>query len=334
MRVSAVIPVLDEEPALAELHRRLTAVLRAVAADYEIIFVDDGSRDGSAAVLEAIAARDPRVLVVELRRNFGKTAALAAGFAHARGELIVTLDADLQDVPEEVPRLLARIEAGADLVSGRKQRRRDGWSRRLASRLFNALVSVLGGTRVRDVNCGLKALRRQVLAEIPLHGQLHRFLPVLARARGFRVEEVAVRHEPRRHGRSRYGWSRYPAGLLDLWTVLLLTRYGKRPLHFFGLFGLVLALAGGAILAYLGAGWLAGHWIGNRPLLLLGVLLVILGIQSAFFGLLGELVILSGGGRDPGYSVRRLVRGGTAARGAVARSAPAPLQPGAADHGG
>ncbi|MCK6462176.1 MAG: glycosyltransferase family 2 protein [Planctomycetes bacterium] len=307
MRVSAVVPVLDEEPTLDELHRRLSAVLAAVPGGHEIVFVNDGSRDGSLARMKEIAARDPRVVVVDLRRHAGKTRALAAGFAEARGEVLVTLDSDLQDVPEEVPKLLARIDAGADFVTGRKQSRQDPWTRRLASRIFNGVVSLLAGMRVRDVNSGLKALRREVAEELPLHGELHRFLPVFAGARGFRVEEVDVAHEPRRHGRSRYGWSRYAAGFFDSATVLLLTRYGTRPLHFFGCFGLLVALVGGAVLGYLALGWLFGEWIGGRPLLLFGVLAVLLGIQCVFFGLLAELVVVASR-REERNGIRQVIR--------------------------
>jgi dolichol-phosphate mannosyltransferase len=308
VRLSAVVPVLDEEPTLDELHRRLAAVLASLAADFEIVFVNDGSRDGSLARLRAIAAADPNVVVVDLRRHSGKTAALAAGFAEARGRILVTLDSDLQDVPEEIPKLIARIGEGADFVTGRKQSRRDPWTRRLASRAFNGVVSLLAGTKVRDVNSGLKAMTREVADELPLRGEMHRFLPVFAGARGFRVVEVDVAHEARRHGRSRYGWSRYAAGLFDSATVLLLTRYGTRPLHFFGCFGLLLALVGGGALAYLATGWLFGHWIGNRPLLIFGGVCVILGIQCVFFGLLAELVVVAGRPRETA-GVREVIRG-------------------------
>ncbi len=308
MRLSAVVPVLDEEPTLDELHRRLKAALASLAADHEIIFVNDGSRDGSLERLRAIASKDPQVVVVDLRRHSGKAAALAAGFAEAKGRVLVTIDSDLQDVPEEIPNLVARIEEGADFVTGRKRSRRDPWTRRLASRIFNGVVSLLAGTRVRDVNSGLKAMTREVAAELPLHGEMHRFLPVFAAARGFRVVEVDVAHEPRRHGRSRYGWSRYVAGFLDSATVLLLTRYGTRPLHLFGCFGLLVALAGGAVLTYLGVGWLFGQWIGNRPLLVFGVLCVLLGIQCVFFGLLAELVVVAGRRRETA-PVREVIRG-------------------------
>lgn len=309
MKISAVVPVLDEEATLEELHGRLSAVLAGLDGEYEIVFVNDGSRDASLAVLEALAGKDERVTVVDLRRNFGKTAALAAGFREARGDVFVTMDSDLQDLPEEIPKLFARL-GGADLVTGRKRGRQDPWTRRLASWFFNRGVSALTGTRVRDVNSGLKVLRRDVADAMPLHGELHRFLPVLAQAKGFSVVEVDVEHEARRFGRSRYGWGRYTAGLLDPVTVLLLTRYGKRPLHFFGCFGLVMTFAGAALLLYLGILRLSGEWIGNRPLLTLAVLFVILGIQSAFFGLLAEMLVTVGGNRDPGYSVRAVIRGG------------------------
>jgi glycosyltransferase involved in cell wall biosynthesis len=312
VRISAVVPVLDEAATIRELHERLAAVLSGLADEHEIVFVNDGSTDGSLAELRAAAARDPKVAVVDLRRNFGKAAALAAGFAEARGDVLVTIDADLQDIPEEIPRLIARIREGAEVVTGRKVGRRDPWTRRAASWVFNRAVSRLTGTRVHDVNSGLKALTREAVRELPLYGELHRFVPVLASARGFAVAEVDVTHAPRRSGRSRYGASRYAAGLLDPLTVLLLTRYGKRPLHFFGLVGGALALAGGAILAYLVAGWFFGHWIGSRPALPLAVLLILIGIQSAFFGLLAELIITarSDGDRgDRGYSVRSVIRG-------------------------
>jgi glycosyltransferase involved in cell wall biosynthesis len=310
VRVSAVVPVLDEEPTLEELHRRLAAVLGALPGGHEIIFVNDGSRDGSLARMKEIAGRDPNVVVIDLRRHAGKTRALAAGFAEAKGELLVTLDSDLQDVPEEIPKLLARIDAGADFVTGRKQSRQDPWTRRLASRVFNGAVSLLAGVRVRDVNSGLKALRREVADELPLHGELHRFLPVFAGTKGFRVEEVDVAHEPRRHWRSRYGWSRYAAGFFDSATVLLLTRYGTRPLHFFGCFGLLVALLGCGVLTYLATGWLFGHWIGGRPLLLFGVLCVLLGIQCVFFGLLAELVVVASR-RDERSGIREVIRRGS-----------------------
>jgi dolichol-phosphate mannosyltransferase len=310
--ISVVVPLLDEAPGLAELHARLVETLGAMGCAFEIVFVDDGSTDGTVQALEQITEGDERVRVVELRRTFGKAAALAAGFREARGDTLVTLDGDLQDRPEEIPRLLEALERGADLVVGRKRDRSDPWTRRAASWVFNRALSLATGMRTRDVNSGLKVLRRDVVREVPLHGRLHRFLLPLAAARGFRVAEVDVAHDPRRYGRSRYGMSRYGEAALDTVTVLLLTRFGKRPLHFFGIFGGLLSLLGGGILAYLAVGWLFGVWIGGRPLLTFGVLFTILGIQCLFFGLLAEMIVLLGAREDRGYSVRRVVGGGAA----------------------
>jgi len=309
LQISAVIPLLDEEPTLHELHARLSAVLKAESPDdYEILFVDDGSTDGSAGTLAEIAASDEHVVVIELRRRSGKAAALDAGFRAARGDVVATLDADLQDVPEELPKLLRRIEAGADVVTGRKRERQDPRVRRLASWIFNRSLMWATGAPVRDVNSGLKAVRRSVLDDVPMHGNLHRYLPVLAHAKGYAIEEVAVEHRPRLHGRSRYGWGRYPSAFLDTVTILCLTRFNKRPIQFFGVFGFVLAFFGVSILAGLSALWFLGHSIGNRPLFTLGVLTTILGIQSIYSGVLAELVVLGSRGRDPGYSIRRVIR--------------------------
>jgi dolichol-phosphate mannosyltransferase len=309
LRISAVIPLLDEEPTLLELHARLSAVLKQVSPDdYEIIFANDGSTDGSAAVLEELAKSDEHVVVIELRRTSGKAAALDAAFREARGDVIVTLDADLQDVPEEVPRLLARIDAGADVVSGRKRDRRDPLTRRIASWAFNRSLSLVTGARVRDVNSGLKAARRSVIRELPLQGNLHRYIPVLAHAKGYAIEELEVSHRPRAHGRSRYGWSRYPTALLDTLTILCLTRFNKRPIQFFGVFGFSLTLLGLSILTGLSVLWFFGQPIGNRPLFTLGVLTTILGIQSIYSGVLAELVVLGNRERDAGYSIRRVIR--------------------------
>ena len=309
--VSAIVPLLNECETLAELHSRLAITLQRMCGDrYEIIFVDDGSTDGSVVALQRIAAADSHVTVVELRRNFGKASAMAAGLAEAGNEIVVTLDADLQDVPEELPRLLERIAAGVDLVTGRKRTRRDPKTRVLASWFFNRAVSWITGVRVRDVNSGFKAMRREVMRELPLHGNLHRYLPVFAHTKGFAIAEVDVSHEPRRSGRSRYGTDRYMPGLLDTFIVMLLTRYDMRPFHFFGRVGLMLAVAGFGILLFLSIGWLFEHWIGTRPLLIFGVLLVVLGVQSAFFGILAQLIVLNGGTSHSAYEVRRVTRGG------------------------
>jgi glycosyltransferase involved in cell wall biosynthesis len=288
--ISVVIPVRDEERSVALLLDELAAALDPLGRPWEAVFIDDGSIDGTFSALARLHAQHDNVRVVRLRRNFGKAAALAAGFAQAQGETVVTIDGDLQDDPAEIPRLLAKLEEGFDLVSGWKTKRRDRWTRRLASRLANWVTSVLSGIRLHDMNCGLKAYRAEVLAGLPLYGELHRFVPVLAHYRGFRVGELPVNHRPRGHGRSRYGPERYLRGFLDLLTVSFIGRYRHRPLHLFGGLGLVLGLLGTVLLAYLTVLKLTGEAIGHRPLLMLGVLLVVVGMQFFSLGLLSEMV--------------------------------------------
>jgi glycosyltransferase involved in cell wall biosynthesis len=288
--ISVVVPVHDEERSVALLYEELQAALEPAGEAWEAIFVDDGSLDGSFAALTRLHARAANVKVVRLRRNFGKSAALAAGFAQAQGETVVTIDSDLQDDPSEIPRLLAKLEEGFDLVSGWKARRRDPWRRRVVSRIFNAVTSRVSGLRLHDMNCGLKAYRTEVVRGLPLYGELHRFIPVLAYYRGFRVAELPVNHRPRTHGRSRYGLERYLRGFLDLLTVTFMGRYRHRPLHLFGGLGFVLGLLGTVILVYLTVLKATGEAIGQRPLLTLGVLLVVVGLQFFSLGLLSEMV--------------------------------------------
>ena len=289
--VSLVIPLYNEAESLPELQAALAAALTPYADRCEMIFVDDGSADGSFERLKALRDGDKRVKVVRLRSNQGKAMALAAGFREALGEIIVTMDADLQDDPKEIARFLQKLEEGYDLVSGWKVTRHDPWLRRLLSAIFNRVTSRLTGVRLHDFNCGFKAYRRAVIDELRLYGELHRFIPVLANWRGFRIAEIEVEHHPRKYGRSRYGAERIPRGFFDLVTVLMLTRYTTRPLHLFGLFGLVLGLAGFGIVAYLSIGWLFGKWIAGRPLFLLGTLMVIAGLQLVSFGLLAEMIV-------------------------------------------
>lgn len=292
VELSIVVPVLDEAPGLPILYRELTEVLGGVQRSYEILFVDDGSRDGSFEVLEKLHRRDDRVRVLRLRRNFGKAAALSVGFAHARGRVIATLDGDLQDDPAELPGLLAALDEGFDLVSGWKVRRQDRASKTVPSRLFNAVTARLTGLKLRDFNSGFKVYRRTVVEEIRLYGELHRFIPVLAARRGFLVGEVPVNHRPRQFGASKYGASRFVRGALDLLTVLFLTRYTRRPLHLFGGLGLLSLGVGLAVNLYLSALWLTGvRPIGNRPLLAFGVLAILVGIQFLSLGLMSELIL-------------------------------------------
>jgi glycosyltransferase involved in cell wall biosynthesis len=288
--ISVVVPVHNEERSVALLLDELESALQPLDTPWEAVFVDDGSTDGSYAALTRLHAAKDNVTVVRLRRNFGKAAALAAGFAQAQGDVIVTIDGDLQDDPAEIPRLLVKLEEGFDLVSGWKSRRRDPLRRRVLSRLFNAVAGWISGVRLHDINCGLKAYRADVVRGLRLYGELHRFIPVLAHHRGYRIAELPVNHRPREHGRSRYGLERYLRGFLDLLTVSFIGRYRQRPLHLFGGLGLALSAAGTGILIYLTVVKAMGHAIGGRPLLILGVLLVVVGIQVFSLGLITELI--------------------------------------------
>ena len=288
--ISVVVPVHDEERSVEPLYEELRAALEPLGRAWEAVFVDDGSDDGSFAVLTRLHAAAPNVVVVRLRRNFGKAAALAAGFRHASGEVVVTIDADLQDDPAEIPRLLAKLDEGFDLVSGWKNERRDPLTRRLLSRIFNGVVGRVSGLHLHDMNCGLKAYRADVVRNLRIYGELHRFLPVLAHDRGYRVAELPVNHRPREHGRSNYGVERYLRGFLDFMTVWFMGRYRHRPLHLFGGLGLALGAIGAVLLVYLTVLKLSGEAIGQRPLLTLGVLLVVVGLQFFSLGLLSELI--------------------------------------------
>jgi len=288
--LSVVVPVYNEERSVELLYDEIASALDPLGRDWEAVFVDDGSTDGSSAALTRLHDRALNIRVVRLRRNFGKAAALAAGFRQATGELIATIDADGQDDPAEIPRLLAKLDEGFDLVSGWKTRRRDPWRRRALSRIFNVVTGWVSGVRLHDMNCGLKANRAAVVRGLALYGELHRFLPVLAHERGFRVAELPVNHRPREHGRSRYGPERYLRGFFDLITVTFMGRYRHRPLHLFGGLGLALGGTGFAICAYLTIVWFSGSAIGHRPLLTLGVLLVVVGMQFLSLGLIGEMI--------------------------------------------
>jgi glycosyltransferase involved in cell wall biosynthesis len=288
--LSVVVPVYNEERSVELLYDEIAAALDPLDHEWEAVFVDDGSTDGSFAALTRLHSRAPNARVVRLRRNFGKAAALAAGFAQASGDVIATLDADGQDDPAELPRLLAKLDEGYDLVSGWKVRRRDPLRRRIVSRIFNAVTGWISGVRLHDMNCGFKAYRAEVVRGLPLYGELHRFIPVLAHERGYRVTELAVNHRPREHGRSRYGIERYLRGFFDLITVTFMGRYRHRPLHLFGGLGLALGGIGFLICVYLTILWFAGNAIGHRPLLTLGVLLVVVGMQFLSLGLIGEMI--------------------------------------------
>jgi glycosyltransferase involved in cell wall biosynthesis len=288
--ISVVVPVHNEEKSVEPLYDELRAALDPLERSWEAVFVDDGSSDGSLAALTRLHSAAPNVKVVGLRRNFGKAAALAAGFRYAEGDVVVTIDSDLQDDPAEIPRLLAKLDEGFDLVSGWKVHRRDPLSRRIPSRIFNSVVGRVSGVRLHDLNCGLKAYRAEVVRNLRVYGELHRFLPVLAHDRGYRVAELPVNHRPRGHGKSRYGVERYLRGFLDFLTVWFMGRYRHRPLHLFGGLGVAMGAIGTVLLTYLTVLKLSGEPIGHRPLLTLGVLLVVVGLQFFSLGLLSELI--------------------------------------------
>ena len=294
LALSVVVPVYDEAESLDELVDRLLPVLRAAAGEsFEILFVDDGSRDASWERIKARHQSDPHhVRAIRHRRNFGKAAALARGFKEARGHVILTMDADLQDQPEEIPKFLEALEAGADMVSGWKKNRQDPIDKTLPSRVFNLMVRAASGLNLHDINCGFKAYRAEVAKGIKLYGEMHRFIPILAHADGYRVEEIVVEHMPRTHGRSKYGATRLIKGALDLLTTVVLTRYLRRPAHFFGGLGLLVGVAGLGILTYLSVGWFLGYkGIGTRPLFFFGILGTLLSAQLISLGLVAELVL-------------------------------------------
>jgi glycosyltransferase involved in cell wall biosynthesis len=306
--VTVLVPVLDEAGTVEELAVRVARALDGLGLAHEIVFVDDGSRDGTPDRIKAARAIDPRVKLVRLRRNFGKAAALTAGFDIARGRLVITMDGDLQDDPDEIPRFLEALESGPfDLVSGWKTNRRDPLSKTLPSKLFNWVTGRLAQVDLHDFNCGFKAYRREVLEEVPIYGELHRYIPVLASRKGFRIGEIGVLHHPRKSGVSKYGWDRFYKGLLDLLTVLFITRYTRRPLHLFGSFGLLAFGAGFLIDLYLALRWFQGESLSDRPLLIFGVLLMLLGLQVLTTGLLAEMMTHKTFRRTDSYSVKEIL---------------------------
>lgn len=292
--VSVVIPFYNEEGSLAELHRQLTISLAQVGRPYELLFIDDGSRDASNEVVRKLRDADSTVRLLTLRRNQGKSAALGVGFQQARGEFVITMDADLQDDPAEIPNLLAKLDEGFDLVSGWKKLRHDPIGKRLPSKLFNRVTGMLSGINLHDFNCGLKGYRSEVTKEIAVYGERHRFLPVLAHMQGFRVTEIAVQHHPRQFGKTKFGAYRYLAGFFDLITLMFRMKFVAKPLHLFGLLGIISLAIGLGILGYLTVGWFNEKWIGNRPLFTIGVLGVITGVQFFTLGLVAEMIAEKG----------------------------------------
>ena len=306
--ISVVIPVYNEADSLEPLYGKLSEVLTGLNRSFEIVFIDDGSDDGSANVLENLRRRDGRVGVISFRRNFGKSAALDAGFGACRGDLVFTMDADLQDDPEEMPSMVEKLEQeGYDLVSGWKFDRQDPLGKTLPSKLFNLVTSIASGLRLHDFNCGFKLYRGIVARGLKVYGELHRYLPALAHWQGYRVTEIKVRHHKRKFGRSKFGAGRLIKGYLDLITVVFLNRYTRSPLHFFGSLGSLLCAAGFAIGLYFVGYWVVHQNIGGRvPLLLFAIFLMLTGVQLISTGLLGEMLTSSlHYEREPAYLVRQ-----------------------------
>ena len=306
MDISIVIPMLNEAESLSELTKRIDEQLKPLKKEFEIVFIDDGSTDNSYEILLQLRETHPEIKVIQFKRNFGKSAALSEGFKTATGEIVITMDADLQDDPEEIPRLIKEIENGLDLVSGWKKKRNDPLTKTIPSKFFNIATRHLTGIKIHDFNCGLKAYRRDVIKAIPVYGELHRYLPVLAHWLGFKVGELVVKHHPRQHGYSKFGVRRFFNGFFDLLTVLFITRFRQKPLHLFGFMGLGSSMLGLLILFYLSILWFEGYGIGQRPLFFLGVLLIIVGVQFFSIGLIGEMLINTRG-NNISYTIKNKI---------------------------
>ena len=292
--VSIVIPLLNEAESLRPLMEKICHTMAEDGQSYEVIFIDDGSTDDSMAVLEELHAAHPQVKVIQFRRNFGKSAGYTAGFQHVSGQFVITMDADLQDDPAEIPGLIAKLEEGYDLVSGWKKKRFDPLGKTLPSKFFNWVTGRVSGIPIHDFNCGLKAYRNEVVKDVRVYGELHRYIPVLAHMEGYRVSEIPVQHHPRQFGVTKYGWGRLMKGFLDLLTVMFLGRFMARPLHLFGTMGIVLGTLGMGINLFIVSLWFQTGTIQNRhPLLILGVLMSVLGVQFICTGLLADMIARS-----------------------------------------
>ncbi|MBX7139340.1 MAG: glycosyltransferase family 2 protein [Oligoflexia bacterium] len=310
--ISVVIPVYNEQESIAEGYRELSSILGGMNRPYELIYVDDGSRDGTLAILHQLSDNDPNLKVIELRRNFGQTAAMAAGMEQSEHEIVVTMDGDLQNDPAEIPKMVAKLEEGYDLVAGWRKFRKDPFlNRKLPSMIANWLISTFTKVRLHDYGCTLKVMNVEVARGIRLYGEMHRFIPALAEEFGAKIAEVPVNHRARRFGKSKYGISRTIRVILDLITVKFLLGYSKRPIHLFGTVGIVSSLAGFGILALLTFQKLVEHVaMGNRPLLSLGVMLIIIGLQFLVFGLLAEVLARTyhESQNKPIYTIRSIVQ--------------------------
>ena len=288
---SVIVPLLNEEESLTELHSRIIEALSKLSQNYEIIFIDDGSTDKSYNILQLIKSKDDKVRIFQFQKNYGKSSALNLGFSEARGEIVITIDADLQDDPMEIPLLVSKLNEGYDVISGWKKQRKDPLSKIIPSKIFNLVTSLLTGIKIHDFNCGLKCFRKAVVKNIKVYGELHRYIPALAAFDGYKVSEIEVIHHFRKYGKTKYGMSRFFYGFFDLITVIFVSKYTHRPLHLFGIVGLLFFTFGFGTNLYLTIKWFQGFGIGNRPLLFLGILLIILGIQFVSIGLLGEMIV-------------------------------------------
>ncbi len=304
--ISVVIPLYNEEESIPELALQLEKELQELThGRYEVIFVDDGSTDGSLDYIKQIHRRNKRFRYISFRRNYGKSAALAVGFESARGKFVATMDADLQDDPAEIKNLAKKMKEGYDLVTGWKQNRKDPMSKTIPSKLFNFVTSLVSGIKLHDFNCGLKLYRKSVTDTLQVYGEMHRYLPALAHWEGFRVAELPVVHHARRYGKSKFGLSRFINGFLDLLTFVFITRFMKRPMHFFGLFGTIFTLIGFAINAYLTVEWFLGNtYLSNRPLANFGIALIIVGVQFFSIGLVGEMIVKQNFEKTKNYSIK------------------------------
>lgn len=290
--LSVIIPLLNEEESLPELTDQIVKSISGMEINnYEIIFVDDGSTDSSFEVIKDLRQKNNRIHCIKFRRNYGKSAALAVGFQRAKGKYVITMDADLQDDPAEIPNLIKKLQQGYDLVSGWKKKRFDPITKTIPSKFFNYVTSKVTGVKLHDFNCGLKGYRSAVVKSLHVYGEMHRYLPALAHFDGFKVTEIEVHHHPRKYGTTKFGLSRFIYGFLDLLTVLVTAKYMKRPLHFFGTVGSILAILGVIINTVLTINWFLGAKnLSNRPLLTLGIAMIIVGVQFISLGLLGELL--------------------------------------------
>ncbi len=310
MDISFVIPVFNEEGSVEELYNRITQQVRTISERYEMIFIDDGSTDASFIKLLEIAMNDHHVHILKFRKNFGKSVALDEGFKYSKGKIIITMDADLQDDPKEIPHFMSELNKGYDLVSGWKKIRKDPFfGKNLPSKLFNSMIGCLSGLKIHDYNCGFKAYKKNLAKRLSLYGDLYRFIPAIAHSMGFRVTEIPIEHHSRKYGKSKYGFSRFTHGLFDFVTIVFLTKYLKRPMHLFGMAGLFFCVTGFLICLYLSIIWFLGEVIGDRPLLLLGILLILLGTQFVFTGLVAEMIVYNRQEKTRDDVIAKIVKG-------------------------